>query len=209
MKKVHLLNDGGYLEVFTGPMKCGKSHKIHAIADELNHRTDIDYKLFKPKIDDRSEGLKSRFSGESIDCIPVDTPDEIENHLTNEQLVGIDEAQFFDVSFIEVVESLLEKDLHIIIAGLDLDFRGEPFGPMPLLLSIADEVHKLHSVCDYDGCNKMARYTQRLVNDKPARYDEPTVSVEGDKTKERYEARCLKHHKVPAKPSDHLQRILK
>ena len=96
------------------------------------------------------------------------------------------------------VEELLKKDVNVIMAGLDLDFRGEPFGQMSYLLTIADFVQKCTGICDYDGCKAVATRTQRLVNGRPASYYSPIILI-GDQ-KEGYQCRCLKHHKVPDKP---------
>lgn len=88
--------------------------------------------------------------------------------------------------------------MNVVVSGLDLDFRGEPFGSMPVLLSLADEVHKLNGVCDYEGCSNPATRTQRLVNGFPASYNAPIILV-GD-AKEGYQCRCLQHHEVKDAP---------
>jgi len=107
-------------------------------------------------------------------------------------VVGIDEAQFFDGEIVNVAEQLASRGVRVIAAGLDTDFRGEPFGPMPLLMSRAEHVDKLHAICMV--CGDEASRTQRLVNGKPAKYDEPVVIVGAA---ELYEARCRIHHEVP------------
>ena len=107
-------------------------------------------------------------------------------------MVGIDEAQFFDMEVIGVAKALAERGLRVLVAGLDLDFRGEPFGPMPHLLAEAEHVDKLHAICMV--CGGDASRTQRLIDGKPARYDEPVVVVGAS---ELYEARCRQHHEVP------------
>jgi thymidine kinase len=107
-------------------------------------------------------------------------------------VIGIDEAQFFDPEVVEVARALAEKGIRVLVAGLDMDFRGEPFGPMPLLMSVAEHVDKLHAICMV--CGDEASRTQRLVNGKPARYDDPVVIVGAS---ELYEARCRIHHEVP------------
>lgn len=125
----------------------------------------------------------------------------------DKQFIGIDEAQFFNEALIGVVKTLLQQGKHIVLAGLDTDFRGEPFHPMPTLLALADEVHKLTAICDYKDCNRLARYTQRLINKKPARYNKPILSIENSDKKESYETRCIDHHIVPGKPApQHLTR---
>jgi thymidine kinase len=107
-------------------------------------------------------------------------------------VVGIDEAQFFDPEIVVVAQELADRGLRVVVAGLDLDFRGEPFGPMPVLMTKAERVDKLHAICMV--CGEEASRTQRLVNGKPARYDDPVVIVGAA---ELYEARCRLHHEVP------------
>jgi thymidine kinase len=109
-------------------------------------------------------------------------------------MVGIDEAQFFDEAIIPITRQLAERGVRVIVAGLDTDFRGEPFGPMPVLMAAADIVDKLHAICMV--CGGAACRTQRLVNGKPARYDDPIVIVGAA---ELYEARCRAHHEVPGR----------
>jgi thymidine kinase len=104
----------------------------------------------------------------------------------------VDEAQFFDAEIIPLVDELAGRGLRVIVAGLDTDFRGEPFGPVPVLMARAEKVDKLQAICMV--CGEPASRTQRLVNGKPARYDEPVVIVGAA---EMYEARCRKHHEVP------------
>ena len=107
-------------------------------------------------------------------------------------VVGIDEAQFLDEEIVPIVRALADRGVRVIIAGLDQDFRGEPFGCMPLLMAFAERVEKLQAICMV--CGEGGTRTQRLVNGKPARYDDPVVIVGAA---EMYEARCRKHHQVP------------
>jgi thymidine kinase len=97
-----------------------------------------------------------------------------------------------DLDVVKVAQELAELGKRVLVAGLDMDFRGEPFGPMPLLMSKAERVDKLHAICMV--CGEEASRTQRLVNGKPARYDDPVVIVGAA---ELYEARCRVHHEVP------------
>ena len=110
-------------------------------------------------------------------------------------VIGIDEAQFFSEDIIKIGEDLVSRGIRVIFAGLDTDFRGEPFGSMPILMARAERVDKLHAICMV--CGGAASRTQRLVNGEPAHYDDPLVIVG---TSEMYEARCRKHHIVPGKP---------
>jgi thymidine kinase len=106
--------------------------------------------------------------------------------------VGIDEAQFFTAEIANVAQDLAARGVRVIVAGLDMDFRGEPFGPMPLILAKAERVDKLHAICMV--CGDEASRTQRLVNGQPAKYNDPVVIVGAS---ELYEARCREHHEVP------------
>lgn len=103
----------------------------------------------------------------------------------NSEVIGIDEIQFFNVEIVSIICHLIEAGKRVIVAGLDLDFRGEPFGIMPILSSIADEVIKLKAICVV--CGDDAHYTQRLIDGKPANYDDPIILVGSE---EFYEARC-------------------
>jgi len=150
--------------------------------------------VFKPAIDVRYAVEKvTSHAGSNFDAIPVEKAADIRKNLeADTTVVGIDEAQFFDPEIVPVAEGLADKGIRVIVAGLDMDFRGEPFGPMPIFMSMAEHVDKLHAICM--TCGDEASRTQRLVNDKPARYDDPVVIVGAS---ELYEARCRKHHEVP------------
>ncbi len=186
-------HDAGRLEVICGSMFCGKTEElIRRVRRAIIARQTV--KVFKPQLDDRY-GIQNITShtGQSVAAIPVASSEDIlalaDGGAT---VVAIDEAQFFDVGLIEVVRRLVdERSLRVILAGLDTDFRGEPFGPMPQLLSIAEEVIKLHAICVV--CGEEASRTQRLVDGKPAAYDDPTILVGAQ---ESYEARCRQHHEV-------------
>jgi len=107
-------------------------------------------------------------------------------------VVGIDEAQFFDDGIVDIVNQLADRGIRVIVTGLDTDFRGEPFGCMPNLIAKAETVDKLNAICMV--CGEPACRTQRLVNGKPARYDDPIVIIGAS---EMYEARCRRCHQVP------------
>ena len=109
-------------------------------------------------------------------------------------IVGIDEVQFFSSEIIQLIDELINQDTRVIVAGLDLDFRGEPFGVMPTLLAKAEFVTKLTAACKI--CGEAATRTQRIIDGKPALYDSPIILVGA---KDSYEARCHKHHIVPKK----------
>ena len=174
-------------------MFCGKTEElIRRVRRAIIARQTV--RVFKPRIDDRY-GIQSITShtGQSVEAIPVDSSKDILELADGDAtVIAIDEAQFFDMGLVNIVQRLVDANpLRIIIAGLDTDFRGEPFGPMPQLLSIAEEVTKLRAICVV--CGEDASRTQRLVNGKPAAYNDPLILVGAQ---ESYEARCRKHHIV-------------
>jgi len=183
----------GSIEVITGSMFCGKTEET---IRRLRRATIAKQKVqvFKPLIDTRYDEKKvTSHAGNVFDAIPIREAREILDHLKPETtVVAIDEAQFFDEAIVLIALDLADRGIRVIIAGLDMDFRGEPFGPMPQLMAHAEYVDKLHAICVI--CGEEASRTQRLVDGKPARYDDPVVIVGAA---ELYEARCRKHHEVP------------
>jgi thymidine kinase len=153
--------------------------------------------VFKPDMDTRYTVQRvTSHNGQDFEAVPVkDAQDLLAQIDSNTTVVAIDEAQFFDTELVAVTEQLAAQGIRVILAGLDMDFRGEPFGPMPALMCCADEVQKLHAICMQ--CGEDASRTQRLVNGEPARYDDPIIMVGAS---EAYEARCREHHSVPGRP---------
>lgn len=188
MKHTH-----GSIEVVCGSMFSGKTDEL---IRRLIRATIAKQKVqvFKPAIDIRYAVEKvASHAGSTFDAIPVENAAEIRLKLDNDTtVVGIDEAQFFDAEVVNVSRELAARGVRVIVAGLDTDFRGEPFGSMPVLMSEAEDVAKLHAICMV--CGDDASRTQRLVNGQPARYDEQIVIVGAS---ELYEARCRLHHEVP------------
>ena len=188
MKHIH-----GSIEVVCGSMFSGKT-------DELIRRlvrakiAKQKVQVFKPAVDVRYAVEKvTSHAGANFDAMPVEKAADIRTKLDKDTtVVGIDEAQFMDAEIVEVARELADRGIRVLVAGLDTDFRGEPFGPMPILMSIAEHVSKLHAICMV--CGEAACRTQRLVDGQPARYDDPVVIVGAA---ELYEARCRKHHEVP------------
>jgi len=190
-------------------MFSGKTKRIaQIIGQEKRPRSCYCY---KPDTDNRGgANYISTNYGENIlaRVLPFNAPEEIfrDQNLfaphRNGALIIIDEAQFFSQTIIDVTQSLLQQGLDVIAAGLNLDFRGEPFGSMPQLMAIADRVIELTAICTV--CGEAATRTQRIVNGKPAHYKDPLVLIGGSN---RYEARCLKHHIVPGKPEKLAPRI--
>jgi thymidine kinase len=183
----------GSVEVITGSMFSGKT-------DELIRRlrratiAKQNVQVFKPAIDVRYAAEKvTSHAGTDFAAIPIRKASEIRDRVNKDTtVVAIDEAQFFDDEVVTVASELAEQGLRVLVAGLDTDFRGEPFGPMPALMAQAERVDKLQAICMI--CGEPASRTQRLVNGKPARYDDPVVIVGAS---ELYEARCRAHHQVP------------
>lgn len=183
----------GSIEVITGSMFSGKT-------DELIRRlrrariAKQNVQVFKPVIDNRYAVEKvTSHAGTEFDATPVAAAAEILPLVRPDTtVVALDEAQFFEAAVAELCQALAARGVRVIIAGLDQDFRGEPFGPMPHLMSLAEHVDKLHAICAV--CGGEASRTQRLIDNRPAHYDEPIVVVGAS---ELYEARCREHHAVP------------
>ena len=188
MRHVH-----GSIEVICGSMFSGKTDElIRRLVRATIAKQNV--QVFKPAIDVRYAVEKvTSHAGADFDAIPVEKAADMRGKLdANTTVVGIDEAQFLDAEIVNVVQEFAAKGIRVLIAGLDMDFRGEPFGSMPVLMSIAEKVDKLHAICMV--CGEEASRTQRLVNGKPAHYDDPVVIVAAS---ELYEARCRRHHEVP------------
>jgi len=186
-------NHHGWIEVVVGPMYSGKSEElIRRLRRAQIARQKI--QVFKPAIDNRySIDEVVSHNGEKIQGQVIRDSEEIYKLLNDEtEVVGIDEVQFMDEGIIDICRTLADKGLRVIVAGLDMDFKGEPFGVAPSIMAIAEFVDKLTAVCMV--CGNPANRTQRLINGKPASYSEPTILVGAT---ESYEARCRKHHSVP------------
>ena len=185
----------GRLEVITGPMFCGKTDELlRRLRRAIIAKQKI--QVFKPGFDIRYSSEKvTSHAGNEYNAYPVENISEVPTLLLDDvTLVAIDEAQFFGEKIIDVVQALVDKGIRVIVAGLDMDFRGEPFGQMPVLLAQAEFVDKLHAICMV--CGEEATRTQRLVDGNPAYYDDPIIIVGAS---EMYEARCRIHHQVPRK----------
>jgi len=184
----------GNLTVITGPMFSNKSGEllrqatVHRIAGRR-------VGLFKHDLDDRYEGgaTISTHDGQTMPAEPVSSSVQLGIFAADLDLVAIDEGQFFDDGLAEVAAGLVGQGLTVIVAGLDRNFKGEPFGPMPLLLAHADEVMKLKAVCM--KCRSLnGTMTQRLIDGKPAPRSSPLILIGAADS---YEARCRNCHEVP------------
>jgi thymidine kinase len=191
--EVMMKHHTGSIEVITGSMFSGKTDEL---IRRLRRATIARQKVqvFKPAIDIRyAEQKVTSHAGSDFAAIPIKEANEIPCRLDpNTTVVAIDEAQFFDGEVISIAQHLANTGMRVIVAGLDTDFRGEPFGPMPVLMAQAERVDKLHAICMI--CGEEASRTQRLVNGNPANYYDPVVIVGAS---ELYEARCRKHQEVP------------
>lgn len=180
--------ENGYVEVITGCMFSGKTEELIRQLKRA-HLARKKYQLFKPTIDNRystselvishnQQKLPSVSVDEAQDILPLIKPDT--------HVVGIDEAQFFAADLVEVVEALAQAGKRVILAGLDTDWQGRPFHPMPQLLAIADVIHKKYAICTH--CGKLATRTQRLVSSNK------NILVGAGEV---YQARCRTHFNPP------------
>lgn len=189
----------GWIEVISGVMFSGKSEELI----RRTRRAIIAKKrvqVFKSHLDDRYSGIDSlsTHDGITIPAHPIDDEKEILRLIDREsEVVAIDEAQFLGPGLVDVASYLADSGTRVILAGTDTDFRGEPFGPMPKLLAVAEVVDKLHAICIQ--CGDPACRNQRLVDGQPALYDSPVIMVGGQ---ESYEARCRHCHEVPRADAD-------
>ncbi len=182
---------GGWIELIVGPMFSGKSEElIRRVNRSLIARQPI--QVFKPALDDRYDAhAVATHNGRTVVATAVKDVTQLEQLLGDEsRVVAIDEGQFFDAGLVELSVRLADAGKRVIVAGLDLDFRGEPFGPIPALLSQAEVVDKLTAIC---ACGRAATRTQRLIAGHPAHIDDPVILVGAA---DRYEPRCRACHVV-------------
>lgn len=186
-------------------MFSGKSEELIRRIRQAKYGN-LSVKVFKPAIDNRfSEDSVVSHNGTTTIAYPIKHSEDILEQVDdNIDIVGIDEVQFFDDHIVDVASQLAERGLRVILAGLDTDFRGEPFGQMPRLMALSETVTKLNAICPI--CSSPASRTQRLINGKPASYDDPIILVGAS---ESYEPRCRHHHEVPNKPIAKLANIYK
>lgn len=192
----------GWVELVCGSMFSGKTEELlRRVRRSEIARTPV--QMFKPRIDDRYglARVASHTGSFREDVQVIERASELPSHIKPEtRVIAIDEIQFFDPEITDICDQLADDGMRVIVAGLDQDFRGEPFGPMPLLMAMAERVDKLHAICI--GCGAPASRTQRLIDGRPARYDDPIILVGGS---ESYEARCRTCHQVPGAPAERSQ----
>ncbi|MED3384349.1 thymidine kinase [Bacillus subtilis] len=192
---MYIMKQSGWLELICGSMFSGKSEELIRRVKRATYAKQ-EVRVFKPVIDNRySEAAVVSHNGTSMTSYAISSASDIWDHISEiTDVIAVDEVQFFDQEIVEVLSSLADKGYRVIAAGLDMDFRGEPFGVVPNIMAIAESVTKLQAVCSV--CGSPASRTQRLIDGKPASYDDPVILVGAS---ESYEARCRHHHEVPGK----------
>ncbi len=193
----------GWVEVICGSMFSGKTEElIRRIRRAKIARQKV--QVFKHSIDVRYVVEKvTSHNGMALEAVKVEHAIEILELVDDDaDVVAVDEGQFFDWSIADVCNVLANRGIRVIVAGLDTDFRGEPFGPMPLIMAQAEKLDKLQAICVI--CGAPASRTQRLIDGTPASFDDPVILVGAS---EKYEARCRHCHEVPGKPGPNLDII--
>lgn len=183
----------GSIEIICGSMFSGKTEEmIRRLRRAVIAKQKV--QVFKPEVDTRYDAAKViSHAGVDFEAVPIKDSSDIRKILKSDiTVVGIDEAQFLDEGIVDVIEKIADEGIRVIVTGLDMDFRGEPFGCIPVLMAKSDKVDKLQAICMV--CGEPAGRTQRLVDGQPAFYEDPVVIVGAS---ELYEARCRTHHDVP------------
>lgn len=190
------MRKNGRLIAVCGCMFSGKSEELIRRARRALYAQRV-VQVFKPAIDRRyDDEMVVTHMGARHDAIPVAGVGELSAAIDPEaEFIGIEEVQFFDESVVDLCVGLADAGRTVVVAGLDQDFRRQPFGPMPALLAMADEAIKLRAICTV--CGEEASHTYRQIDGKPAHWDDPVVLIGAT---EKYEARCRKHHKVRGEP---------
>lgn len=194
----------GWIEVVSGVMFSGKSEElIRRVRRAVIARKRV--QVFKSHLDDRYGGVYriGTHDGREIEAVPIHRSLQVAELVKRDtEVVAVDEAQFLDNGIVPVANHLADAGLRVIIAGTDMDFRGEPFGPIPELLAVAERIDKLHAICVQ--CGELATRNQRLIDGRPAPAEGPTIQVGGS---ESYEARCRSCHKVPSVDRDQTEML--
>lgn len=185
----------GWIEVITGCMFAGKTEELIRRINVLQFAKKK-IVVFKPSIDNRySVDKVVSHAGTSVESYAIKESKEILNLVGDAEVIAIDEIQFFDDEIVDICNHLADQGKRVMCAGLDMDFRGEPFSVMPRLMTLAEFVTKLTAVCT--ECGAPATRTQRIIDGKPANFNDPVILVGAS---ESYEARCRHCHNVPGKP---------
>ncbi|OQX93653.1 MAG: thymidine kinase [Tenericutes bacterium 4572_104] len=193
---MYLIQKDGWIEVITGPMFAGKTEELIRRIKRLEY-ANRNIVVFKPAIDNRyAENEVVSHNNNRTRSISISKASDIMQYIREDtDVVAIDEIQFLDEEVVDICEYLADQGKRVIVSGLDRDFRGEPFSFMPKLLALAEYVTKLSAICV--KCHTPATRTQRIIDGRPANYDDPIILVGA---KDSYEARCRDCHEVPGKP---------
>jgi thymidine kinase len=186
----------GKITVVTGSMFAGKSEELIRLARRaLYARKKV--QVFKPSVDDRyDQTMVVTHMGVKHEAVAVASVEALRAQIDERtEVVLIEEVQFFDSSIVDLVVELADHGVEVILAGLDQDFRRQPFGPMPELLAVADEVIKLRAICM--NCGAPASHTYRMIDGQPANWNDPVILIGAT---ESYEARCRNCYRIRGKP---------
>ena len=200
----------GYLEVIVGTMYSGKSKSLLLRGERASHYGKKEVYYFRPAVDTRDDKSVSRASLPKENCIFLDDGKDVLVHLhgKDDAVVLIDEVQFFDSSIVDAIQILKLRGFNIIVAGLDKDFRGQPFGVTALLMALCDTAtEKLYPVCSHEDCIADGLYPQRIREGKPESAHSSTIVIEGDVLSVEYKPVCKEHHVVPDLESYLLKKI--
>ncbi len=185
----------GRLEVICGPMFSGKSEELirRMRRAKIAQQSVVAFKNRLDNQHDHAIEYVISHNGTKISAQPTETVQEILliAEQENAQVICIDNVHFFSQKIIPTICTLLAKGKQVIVAGLDLDFRGIPFGPIPTLLALANQITKLHAICSQ--CGNEGNFTQRFINGKPALYDDPVLLIGAQET---YQARCRRCYSI-------------
>lgn len=192
---MNTMKQNGWIELICGCMFSGKSEELIRRVHRAQYGK-LKVQTFKPVIDNRySEAEVVSHNGIAVMAHPVEHSAEMTENISEDtDVVAIDEVQFFDTAVVQVADQLADQGICVIAAGLDQDFRGQPFGGVPEIMAMSETVTKLQAVCV--GCGSPANRTQRLIDGEPAGYHDPVIKVGAT---EAYEARCRHCHQVPGK----------
>lgn len=184
---------GGWIEIICGSMFSGKSEELmRRLRRAQIARQNVS--VFKPMLDNRYHATDVvSHDGTRLAARPVDNSADIIRMVGDAAVIGIDEAQFFDHGIVDVALQLADDGRRVVLAALDMDFKNEPFGPVPGLLAVSEFVDKLQAICQV--CSGPATRTQRLIGGRPATPDEPVIRVGAQ---ESYEPRCRYCHELPS-----------
>jgi thymidine kinase len=186
------VSTSGWIEVICGGMFCGKTEELIRRVRRARIARQKD-QVFKHSLDARyAEEEVASHNGMQIEATPVRNTAQLRELVEPDTtVVAVDEGQFFDADLVNLCEELADQGRRVIVAGLDMDFRGEPFGPMPHLMARAEKVSKLQAICVI--CGEPASRTQRLIDGHPAAYHDPVILVGANEV---YEARCRRCHEL-------------